>query len=344
MSTIALWISFGYNKSMLKIFITRLIPDQGVKILKEKGYEIKIWDKNEHISEKELIAELKNGYDALLCLLTDKINGKIMDAGLPRLKVIANYAVGFDNIDVEAGKQRNILITNTPGPEISEAVAEHTFSLMLTLARRIVEADKFARAEKYKGWEPMLFLGTDVYNKVLGIVGLGRIGIAVARRAVNGFGMKIIYRDVQRNEEFEKKYKAVYKQTLDDLLKEADFVSLHVPLLPTTHHLISDKQLSLMKPSAFLINTSRGPIVDELALLKALKAKQIAGAALDVFECEPSIDCVLTDSLELKKMNNAVLTPHTASATVEARQAMSKTAAINIIAAFEGQTPPNLVK
>lgn len=329
---------------MLKVFITRLIPDAGIKILQKKGYEIKIWPKKQHISEKELIAELKNGYDALLCLLTDKINKKIIDAGLPRLKVIANYAVGFDNIDVEASKQRNILIANTPGPEISEAVAEHTFALMLTLARRIVEADKFARTKKYKGWEPMLLLGTDVYNKVLGIVGLGRIGIAVAQRAVNGFGMKIIYQDIQRNEEFEKKYNAVYKQTLDDLLKEADFVSLHVPLLPTTHHLISDKQLSLMKPSAFLINTSRGPIVDELALLKALKAKQIAGAALDVFECEPSIDCVLTDNLELRQMNNAVLTPHTASATVEARQAMSRTAAINIIAAFEGQTPPNLVK
>ncbi|MEK7590198.1 MAG: D-glycerate dehydrogenase [Patescibacteria group bacterium] len=329
---------------MLKIFVTRDIPDAGIKMLQEKGYEIKIWSKSEHISEKELIAELKNGYDALLCLLTDKINGKIMDAGVPRLKVISNYAVGFDNIDVEAGKQRNILITNTPGPEISEAVAEHTFALMLTLARRIAEADKFAKAEKYKGWEPKLFLGTDVYNKTLGIVGLGRIGAAVAQRAANGFGMKIIYHDVQRNEEFEKKYNAIYKKTLDELLKEADFVSLHVPLLPTTHHLISNQQLSLMKPSAFLINTARGPVVDELALLKALKEKKIAGAALDVFECEPLIDCVLTDNLELRKMNNVVLTPHTASATVEARQAMSRTAALNIIAAFEGQTPPNLVK
>jgi len=329
---------------MLKVFITRAIPDAGIKMLEEKGYEIKIWDKNEHISEKELIKELKNGYDALLCLLTDKINGKIMEAGLPQLKVISNYAVGFDNIEVEAGKQRNILITNTPGPEINEAVAEHTFALILTLARRITEADKFAKAEKYKGWEPMLFLGTDVYNKILGIVGLGRIGAAVAQRAANGFGMKIIYHDIQHNEEFEKKYNAVYKQSLDGLLKEADFVSLHVPLLPTTHHLISDKQLSLMKPSAFLINTSRGPVVDELVLLKALKEKKIAGAALDVFECEPSIDCVLTDNLELRKMSNVVLTPHIASATVEARQAMSRTAAINIIAALEGKTPPNLVK
>ncbi|MEK7192056.1 MAG: D-glycerate dehydrogenase [Patescibacteria group bacterium] len=328
---------------MIKIFVTRQVPDEGLKMLIEKEYKVKIRKKNSAISKEELAAELKKGYDGLLCLLTDKIDGEIMDAGMPRLKIIANYAVGFDNIDVPAGKQRNLLITNTPGPEITESVAEHTFALMLTLARRIVESDKFTRKGKYKGWEPMLFLGTDVYNKTLGIVGLGRIGFGVAQRAAKGFKMKVLYHDVKRNEDFEKEFGGVFKESLDELLKESDFVSLHVPLLPSTRHLISEKQLSMMKPSAFLINTARGPVVDEKALLNALRDKKIAGAGLDVFECEPSIDCDLSDQLELRKMPNAVLTPHTASATVATRQAMSRTAAKNIIEALEGRTPPNLV-
>ena len=326
-----------------KIFVTRKIPDEGIKMLLEKGFKVKVRKKNSVIAKEELVKELKNGYDALLCLLTDKIDGEVMDAGLPRLKIIANYAVGVDNIDVKAGLDRKILITNTPGPEITESVAEHTFALMLALARRIVESDRFTRAGKYKGWDPNLFLGTDVHNKTLGIVGLGKIGFAVAQRAVKGFKMKVLYHDVKRNEEFEKEYNGIYKENLETLLKESDFVSVHVPLLPSTRHLISEQQLAAMKPTSFLINTSRGPVVDELALLKSLEAKKIAGAALDVFECEPSIDCVSTDHFNLKKMRNIVLTPHTASATVEARQAMSRTAAINIIEALEGRTPPNRV-
>lgn len=312
-------------------------------MLEQKGYEIKIWPKNGVISRKELITELKNGYDGLLCLLTDKIDGEIMDAGLPRLKIIANYAVGFDNIDLSAAKARNLMIANTPGQEITESVAEHAFTLMLALARRLTEADRFTRAGKYEGWEPMLLLGTDVYDKTLGIVGLGRIGFAVAERAVKGFRMKVLYHDIKRNEDFEKEFNGIYKESLDDLLKESDFVSLHVPLLPATRHLMSGKQFSLMKPTAFLINTARGPVVDELALLKALSEKKIAGAALDVFECEPSIDCIPTDHLDLKKMDNVILTPHTASATIEARQAMSKAAAASIIDVLEGRVPKNLV-
>lgn len=313
-------------------------------MLEQAGHELVVRKDDTIISKKELIDELKKGYDGLLCLLTDKVDAEVMDAGLPRLKIIANYAVGFDNIDIEAGKKRGLMITNTPGPEITESVAEHTFALIIALARRIAEADRFARAEKYKGWAPLLLLGTDIHDKTLGIVGLGKIGFAVAERAVKGFKMKVIYHDPKRNGEFEKEYSAVYKESLDDLLKEADFVSLHVPLLPSTLHMISDKQLALMKPTAYLINTARGPVVDELALLKALKDKKIAGAGLDVFECEPAIDCVTTDNLELKKMDNVVLTPHTASATIETRQAMSRIAATNIIEALEGRTPPNLVK
>lgn len=313
-------------------------------MLLERGLKIKIRKKNSVIAKEELIKELKNGYDALLCLLTDKIDGEIMDVGLPRLKIIANYAVGLDNIDVKAGLDRGILITNTPGPEITESVAEHTFALILALARRIVEVDKFTRAGKYRGWDPNLFLGTDVHDKTLGIVGLGKIGFAVAQRAVKGFKMKVLYYDIKQNEEFEKEYNGIYRENLDELLKESDFVSVHVPLLPSTHHLISEQRFAFMKPTSFLINTSRGPVVDELALLRALEAKKIAGAGLDVFECEPSIDCVSTDHLALKKLKNVVLTPHTASATIEARQAMSQTAATNIIEALEGRTPPSLAK
>lgn len=312
-------------------------------MLREKGYELKIREADSPISKKELITELKNGYDALLSLLTDKIDGEVMDAGLPQLKIIANYAVGFDNVDVEAGKKRNLLMTNTPGPEITESVAEHTFTLMIALARRLVEADKFTRTGNYKGWQPMLLLGTDLHHKTLGIVGLGRIGFAVAERAVKGFKMKVLYHDVKPNPDFENQFGGIYKP-LEDLLKESDFVSLHVPLLPSTTHLISDAQFALMKPTAFLINTARGPVVDELALLKALRDKKIAGAGLDVFECEPSIDCVPSDHLDLKSFDNVILTPHTASASVEARQAMSRVAAQNIIEALEGRTPPNLVK
>ncbi len=329
---------------MAKIFVTRRIPDQGLKMLEQAGHKVVVRNDNTIISKKELIAELKKGYDALLCLLTDKVDAEVMDAALPQLKIIANYAVGFDNIDIVAGKSRRLMITNTPGTEITESVAEHTFALLIALARRIAEADRFARAEKYKGWAPLLLLGTDIHDKTLGIVGLGAIGFAVAQRAVRGFKMKVIYHDPKRNEQFEKEYGSIYKESLDDLLKEADFVSLHVPLLPSTKHMISEKQLAMMKPTAYLINTARGPVVDELALLMALKDKTIAGAGLDVFECEPAIDCVTSDNLELKKMDNVVLTPHTASATIETRQAMSRIAAKNIIEALQNHLPPNLIK
>lgn len=326
----------------MRVFITRLIPDQGIKMLKAKGCLVSIYPKDEIIPRKELLKGVK-GMDAILPILTDKIDDEVLKAAGPQLKIVANYAVGFDNINLAACKARKIMVTNAPGLEIVQAVAEHTFALILALAHRIVEGDKFTRAGKYQGWGPQLLLGTDVYGKTLGIVGLGRIGFAVTERAVKGFGMKVLYNDPKPNPDFEKKYAAHYAD-LPTLLKQSDFVSLHVPLLPTTRHLISKSQLALMKPTAFLINTSRGPIVDEKALLQALKNKKIAGAGIDVFECEPSIDCDISDHLELKKFDNVILTPHTASATVETRQAMSRTAATNIIAALSGQLPANLVK
>jgi glyoxylate reductase len=326
---------------MPKVFITRLIPEPGIKMLQEKGYEVKIYPEDNIIPRKELLKNV-SGIDALLCILTEKIDAEVMDTAGPQLKIIANYAVGFDNIDLKAAAERKIFVTNTPCSEVAEAVAEHTFALMIALARRIPEADRFSKLEKYKGWSPTLFLGTDLYKKTLGIVGLGRIGFAVAQRAVKGFQMKVLYTDPKPNPQFEKEYNGK-RVDLHTLLEESDFISLHVPLLPSTYHLISTPEFACMKKTAFLINTARGPIVDEKALLRALETKRIAGAALDVFECEPAIDCDIRDKLELKKYDNVILTPHIASATIEARQAMSRTAAENIIAVLEGKMPPNLV-
>lgn len=317
------------------VFVTRLIPDQGLNALKEAGYTVRVYKEDQIIPRAELLRGVQ-GCDALLSLLTDKIDEEVMQAAGPQLKIIANYAVGFDNIDLKAARKRAIPVTNTPAPEVSETVAEHTFALLMGLAHRLVEADTFTRDENYKGWSPTLLLGTDVHHKTLGIIGVGRIGMAVAERAVKGFKMACAYTDVKPNEAFEKEYGAVYLP-LDKLLMVSDFVSIHVPLLPSTRHLISTDEFSLMKKSAFIINTSRGPIIDEKALLRALKTKRIAGAGIDVFEAEPAIDTDPTDRLALKQFPNVILTPHTASATIEARQAMSKLAADNIIAVLSGK-------
>ena len=323
---------------MSKVFITRPIPNAGLKLLEEKGYEVVVNTEAEDrpAAKEEILAGIK-GADALLSVLTEKIDAEIMDAGLPTLKVIANYAVGFDNIDTEVAKQRNIAVTNTPGV-LTNTVAEHTFALMLSIAHRISEADRFSRAGKYIAWGPNLFLGADLSGKTLGIVGLGRIGSRVAHHAVQGFEMKVLYNDINRNEQFEKEFNAQYVGSIDELLPQCDFVSLHVPLLDSTRHMINEARLKTMKPGAYLVNTSRGAIVDEKALALGLSKGWIAGAALDVFEFEPAI------TPELKNLDNIILTPHIASATKETRQAMSKLAAENIIEALEGRTPPNLVK
>lgn len=319
---------------MPKIFITREIPEKGINLLKEKNWDVSVGPEGK-ISRKELLEGVKKA-DAILSVLTEKIDAEVMETAGKQLKIVANYAVGYDNIDLAEAKKRNILVTNTPGV-LTEAVAEHTIALLFAVAERIVEADRYTRAGKYKAWGPKLFLGADIKSKILGIIGLGRIGTEVARRMQNGFDLKIIYYDVQRNKELERKYGMEYRE-LDDLLKEADFISLHTALTDETKHLISAERLKLIKPTAYLINTSRGPIIDEKALIKALKGKEIAGAALDVYENEPELTPGLT------KLENVVLTPHIASATKETRDKMSEMAANNIIAALEGQTPPNLVK
>lgn len=324
-----------------KIFVTRQIPDEGIIFLKKKGLQVKVSKQDKPISRRDLLAGVK-GCDALLSILTDTIDAKVMDEGLPSLKVIANYAVGYNNIDLDGAKERGIIVTNTPGDEINNSVAEHTFALILSVAHRIVETDKFTRAGKYRSWGPELLLGTDVSGKTLGIIGFGRIGQAVAQKAYGGFGMNVLYSGPSRKAADEKQSKARYVSQ-SELLKKSDFVTLHVPLLPSTQHLISTKELKQMKKTAFLINTSRGPVVDELALLKALDKKDIAGAGLDVYECEPLIDCNPKDTYELRALDNVILTPHTASATVETRQAMSLRAAKNIVAALSGKRPPNKV-
>jgi len=320
----------------MKIYITRKIPEIGIKKLQEKGYEVDINPEDRVLSKEELISALKTKpYDAVLCLLTDKIDDDVF-AAVPKAKIFVNYAVGYDNIDLEAAKKHKKIITNTPGV-LTETVAEHTFALLISIARRIVEADKFTREGKYDGWAPMLFLGSDLLGKTLGVVGLGRIGSRVAYHARKGFDMNVIYYDIKRNEEFEKEFDAEYKEKVEEVLKEADFVSLHVPLLDSTRHLINEERLRMMKSSAYLINTSRGPVVDEKALVKILREKVIKGAALDVFEEEPK----LADGLA--ELDNIILTPHIASATEETRSKMSEMAAENIISALEGRTPPNLV-
>lgn len=320
----------------MKIYVTRKIPEEGIKKLLNKGYEVDVNTEDRVLKKEELIEELKKkNYDAVLCLLTDKIDSDIFIAA-PSVKIFANYAVGFDNIDLKTAGERGVLITNTPGV-LTNSVAEHTFALMMAISRRVVEADKFMRSEEFKGWAPMLFLGTDLNKKILGVVGLGRIGSRVAEHASKGFGMKVIYYDKNRDENFEKEVGAEYKNNIEELLKESDFVSIHVPLLDSTRHLIDAGRIRLMKPSAYLVNTSRGAVIDEAALVEALRNKTIKGAALDVFEREPEL------AEGLIELDNVILTPHIASATEETRSKMSEIVAENIIEALEGRTPPNLV-
>ncbi|MCR4401563.1 MAG: D-glycerate dehydrogenase [Firmicutes bacterium] len=327
-----------------KIYVTRRIPQPGLDLL-ATAFEVEVNSHDRVATREELIAGVQ-GKDALLCLLTDKIDAAVMDAAGPGLRVIANYAVGFDNVDVPAATLRGIPVTNTPGV-LTDTTADLAFALLMATARRVVEADRFMRAGMYRGWGPMLFLGQDIHHKTLGIVGLGRIGRAMAERAA-GFHMRILYtnttatraeastNDTGPSKAIEKKLNAEFRE-LPDLLRESDFVSLHVPLTESTHHLISDAAFDLMKRTAILINTSRGPVVDEKALVRALKMGKIAGAGLDVYEREPECEP------ELRELDNVVMVPHIASASVETRTKMATMAAENAVAAIRGEVPPNLV-
>lgn len=305
-------------------------------MLTDKGYEVDVNPEDKILSKEELLTALKaKPYNAVLSLLTDKINGEVMDA-VPSAKIFANYAIGFDNINLDDAKTRDVSITNTPG-DLTNAVAEHTFALMLAVAKHIPQADAFVRAGKYHGWDGMMFWGQELDGKVLGLLGAGRIGSKVAEHA-KAMGMTVIYYDVKRNELTEQATGAEFRATPEEVLKEADVISVHVPLLDSTRHLINAERLAMMKPTAILLNTSRGPVVDEAALVEALKNKTIWGAGIDVYENEPELAAGLVD------LDNVVLTPHTASATPGARNEMATLAAQNIIDFLEGNEPKNLVK
>ncbi len=330
-------IIFWYTGLMTQaIFVTRSIPGPALETLKAKGYDVTVRDSEIAPTEDELIALLSaKPYDAVLTLLTDPITARVMDAA-PSVKLYANYAVGFDNIDIDTARERGIIVTNTAG-DYSYTVAEHTLALMLALTTRMVEADASVRRGEFTGWSPTHFIGTDLRGKVIGLIGMGRIGERVAHHLAKGFDSRVIYYDTRRNEQAEKEHSAEYRDTIESVLRDADIVSIHVPLLPTTRHLITAERLATMKPTAFLINTSRGPVVDEAALVDALRAKTIAGAGLDVFEFEPKLSSGLAD------FPNVVLTPHIASARTSARDAMSRIVAENIIDFFEGKTPRSIV-
>ena len=316
---------------LMKVFVTRKIPELGLEILRRK-FEIEVNPYDRVLSKEEIVKGLK-GKDGLLCLLTDPIDVDVINSE-PKLKMIASYAVGYNNIDVKAATKREIPVSNTPGV-LTDATSDMAWALLFSVARRIVEADKFTRAGKFKGWGPMLMHGQDVTNKTLGVVGAGRIGTAFALKS-KGFNMNVLYVDEKKNETLEKEVNAK-KITFDELLKKSDFISLHVPLIPSTHHLIGEKELKMMKKNAVLINTSRGPVVDEQALVFALKEKQIFGAGLDVYEHEPEI------TEELKKLDNVIIQPHSASATIETRTKMAVMAAENMVAGLKGEIPTNCV-
>jgi len=314
-----------------RVFVTRKVPELGLKKLGEKC-EVETNPLDRALTKKEIIEGLRSK-DALYCLLTDIIDEEIIISN-PNLKVIANYAVGYENIDVKAATENRVAITNTPGV-LTDTTADLTWSLILSVSRRITEADRFTRKGEFKGWDPLLFLGGDVYRKTLGIVGAGRIGTAVAKRS-RGFEMKILYFDIRANKEIEKEVGA-HRVSLVQLLKNSDFVSVHIPLSGETHHLIGEKEFELMKPNSYLINTSRGPIVDEKTLVRVLKQRRIAGAGLDVYEKEPKL------TLGLTELDNVVLLPHIGSASHETRNQMALLAAENCLAVLEGKIPSHFV-
>lgn len=321
---------------MSRIFITRQVPEPALSLLTVAGHAVDVFPHDRQIGKQELISVLASGsYEGLLSLLTDPIDAEVLDAA-PSLKAVANYAVGFNNIDLAAAKARGILVMNTPGV-LTDTVAEHAVALMLALAHRIPESDRYTREGKYEGWAPMLLLGTDLTGKRLGILGAGRIGERVAHIAARGLSMQVSYYDLKQSETLEREYGATFCRTPEELLAVADVVSVHVPLLPTTTHLLNAERLALMKKTALLVNTSRGPVIDEAALVMALRSGTIAGAALDVFENEPALAPGLAD------LQNAVLTPHTASATVATRAKMAELAAQGLIDALAGRTPAHLV-
>lgn len=316
------------------VYVTRQLFPEAIKILEEVS-EVEIFAGENNAIPRDVLLEKVHNIDGLLPLLTEKIDAELMEIG-KNLKVVSNYAVGFNNIDIEEATKRGIRVTNTPGV-LTETTADCAFILMTTIARRIVEADKYIRNRKWvDAWGPKMFIGSDIHSKTLGIIGLGRIGLAMVPRA-KGFNMKIIYHDDYREPTNDEEL-GVERKTLEEVLKESDYISLHVPLTPETKHMIDEKQFKMMKPTAYIVNTSRGPVIEEKALYKALKEGWIKGAALDVHEKEPT-----DPNNPLLTLDNIIVTPHIASGSIETRTKMAIIAATNLTSVLKGEEPPNLV-
>lgn len=316
----------------MKLLITSNIPEDIYNKL-NKNFDITYHNSNIPLTREEIIEKIK-GKDALLCPLSDKIDKDVIDAS-DNLKIIANYGAGFDNIDINYAREKGIVVTNAPAPASAISTAELTFGLMLASARRIVSGDKVTREGKFYGWRPTFYLGSELKDKTLGIIGLGNIGKNLAKRA-KAFEMNVIYYSRTRKEDFEKEFVLKYMEK-DDVIKNSDFLSLHTAFVPELRHMISKKELEMMKKSAILINASRGPIVDEDALADALIENKIAGAALDVYEKEPKVN------EKLLALDNVILAPHLGNATFEARLEMGKNAKDNLIDFKNGKTPKNKV-
>ncbi len=314
-----------------KIYVTRQIFDEAVDRLRE-ATDMNYWDSEMPPSRDELLREVQD-IDGLFCLLTEKIDAELFDAA-PNLRVVSNMAVGFDNIDVAEATKRGIPVGNTPGV-LTETTADFAFALLMAAGRRVSEGDRYTRAGNWKTWGPMVLLGQDIHGSTLGIIGFGRIGVEMAKRA-KGFGMNIVYYDVIRNEEREKEYGATYCSDVKELLAQSDFVSIHVNLTPETRHLINAETLSGMKSTAVLVNTSRGPVVDQTALYHALKDGTIGAAGLDVTEVEP-----ISMDDPLLTLENVIIAPHIASGSVVTRTKMSLMAVDNLMAGLNGEPLPN---
>ncbi len=319
-----------------RLLLTRRIPEPGASLAHE-AFAVTGGDEDQPLA-RELLLRGVPGVDAILCLLTETIDGAVMDAAGSRLRVISNMAVGFDNIDVSAATERGIVVTNTPDV-LTDATADLTWALILSVVRRVVEGDRMVREGRFVRWGPFLLLGRTVAGATLGIVGMGRIGQAVARRAM-GWDMRVLYtraRGPLTPEEIPAGARWEHQPVLDELLREADIVSLHVPLDSRTHHLIGARELALMRPGVYLVNTSRGPVVDEAALVESLRSGHLGGAGLDVYEREPELEPGLAG------LDNVVLLPHLGSATVETRGRMAELAVRNAIAVVRGEPAQHVV-
>jgi glyoxylate reductase len=315
------------------VYVTRVIPQAGIDLLRDH-LNVEVNESDAPLTSEELRSRAAS-YDAIVTLLTDQIDREVLQAGKGTLRIVANVAVGYDNIDVPAATEAGIMISNTPGV-LTETTADFAWTLLMAAARRVVEADTFLRAGKFRGWGILMLLGADIHGKTLGIVGFGRIGHAMARRAA-GFGMRVLYFDPWVEDEEMGRTLGAHKVDLSTLLRESDFVSIHTPLTPETHHLIGEAQLHAMKSSAVLVNTARGPVVDEAALAQALRTGEIFAAGIDVFEQEPDVHP------DLLLLDNAVLAPHIASASIDTRGRMATMAAENVVAALSGKRPPQLL-